>query len=76
MGSLANFVVYVVLAAVALQAFFAYQRRLQIPPHLTGHVIEAIPNFLSPQVGDELMELIKKMKTFPSNANDVQVRRF
>lgn len=34
---------------------------------------QAIPNFLTPQQGDELLDLIKHMKSFPSNANDAQV---
>jgi hypothetical protein len=47
-------------------------RGAQMPEHLLHHPIDVIPNMLSESVGDELMDLIKKMKDFPTNTNDLQ----
>lgn len=47
-------------------------RGAQIPDHLLGNVVEVIPNLLSDAVGDQLMDLIKSMKDFPTNTNDLQ----
>lgn len=47
-------------------------RKPEIPAHLLGHPLEVVPGMLSESVGDQLMDLIKKMKDFPTNTNDLQ----
>lgn len=60
------------VVSVALLLAVAMRTRVALPPHLLNHKIEIKPNLLSEQVGDDLMNLIKTMKEFPSNTNDLQ----
>jgi hypothetical protein len=62
-----------VLLGISLRRYLN-QPRVNLPKHLLNHHVETIPDFLSPEVGDELMDLIKKMAVFPTNTNDLQVR--
>eukprot|EP00466_Bigelowiella_natans_P000198 jgi/Bigna1/66142/fgenesh1_pg.1_\ len=51
---------------------FKFQRMLPtIPPHLLGHQAEFQEGLLSETLGDRLMDLLKEMKQFPTNAQDL-----
>jgi hypothetical protein len=48
------------------------QRRVNLPQHLLGHKSLELPNFVRADVAAELMALIKEMRDFPTNANDLK----
>lgn len=56
--------------------FLQLQDRVNLPPHLLGHPVEFFPDLLPVDVSKELVNLIKEMKEFPTNANDRKVFSF
>ena len=66
----------VALAAVLTGALLLLSTpRASIPAHLLHHPLIYTENFIPPAVGAELLELIKTMRVFPTNAADTQFYR-
>ena len=63
-------VLAVALFAVLLALYFT--PRQSIPEHLLHHPLVYSKDFIPKKMGDDLLGLIKEMKTFPSNAADLQ----
>jgi hypothetical protein len=48
-------------------------RKLGIAPHLPGLRADFYPEFINEKTHREILEVIKEMKVFPTNAQDLQV---
>eukprot|EP00013_Stygamoeba_regulata_P016410 CAMPEP_0177675650 /NCGR_PEP_ID=MMETSP0447-20121125/27322_1 /TAXON_ID=0 /ORGANISM="Stygamoeba regulata, Strain BSH-02190019" /LENGTH=434 /DNA_ID=CAMNT_0019184067 /DNA_START=33 /DNA_END=1337 /DNA_ORIENTATION=- len=65
-------VTVLVVVVLAVLASFRMQQRVNLPDHLLGHVATTLPDFLDSETADELVDLMKQMKVFPTNSNDLK----
>ena len=65
---------WIAVIAIAVMTIYGirYATRLRLPDHMTAHPVIFQENFLSPQVAKSLRDLSKKMRTFPTNVNDLK----
>eukprot|EP00163_Fabomonas_tropica_P001901 TRINITY_DN11404_c0_g1_i1.p1 TRINITY_DN11404_c0_g1~~TRINITY_DN11404_c0_g1_i1.p1 ORF type:complete len:432 (+),score=114.06 TRINITY_DN11404_c0_g1_i1:149-1444(+) len=63
---------YLSFAVIALLIASSLKTRVAIPSHLLGNSATFKSDLLSPKQGDELLTLLKSMKDFPTNSNDVR----
>eukprot|EP00051_Salpingoeca_urceolata_P028395 m.486638 g.486638 ORF g.486638 m.486638 type:complete len:427 (+) comp24527_c0_seq1:33-1313(+) len=59
------------LAVLAGMALSLLPSRVQLPEHLLGHPALFLPNLLTPEQADGLMDLSKKFGDFPTNVADL-----
>lgn len=70
-----KFLYFVSILAITI----GLQRRwktTEIPDHLVGHPARFHPEFIEEKTQKELLNLIKEMKIFPTNVNDLLVGFF
>ncbi|KAJ9446100.1 hypothetical protein DIPPA_27848 [Diplonema papillatum] len=61
------------VAGVAIVLGYCQTReRVRLPEHMTGHPVEIIPDLLSDETANELVDTLKTIRTIPSNVQDVK----
>ncbi len=61
-----------VIGVIAVVVGVYSTTRQEIPAHLLGHKLVYSRNFIPEKVGSDLLNLMKEMKSFPTNAADLQ----
>lgn len=71
MGRASKFVLAAIVATFSIILALYATPRANIPAHLLGHKLIYSKKFIPEQVGQDLVNLMKEMKTFPTNAADL-----
>ena len=66
----------IVLSVLVLILSIVIQKRSTIPSHLSNHNINVIPNLIPKDIGNELLDLMKEFRSFPSNVDQSRAQGF